>query len=31
MMLTERELTIGLLMYAVGKVIGYLWGRLGRR
>ena len=31
MILTEREVTIGLLMYAIGKVIGFFWGRLGRK
>lgn len=30
-MLTEREVTIGLLMYAIGKVLGFFLGRLGRK
>ena len=31
MILTEREVTIGLLMYVIGKVIGFFWGRFGRK
>lgn len=31
MMLTERELTIGLVMYVLGKIIGFGFGMLHGR